>query len=57
MGPCGAVARTLTNLIEIAVGLACLAGAALAWPRRLRVVAAVLALAGVTAVAHAAVSF
>jgi hypothetical protein len=45
----------MSSLTELAVGLACLAGAVVAWPRRLRWIAAVLAVAGVVAVAHAVV--
>jgi hypothetical protein len=50
------VGRTLTDLVELAVGLACLAGAAAAWRRGLRVAAVVLAVAGAAASAHAVVS-
>jgi hypothetical protein len=47
---------TLTSVIELAVGLACFAGAVAAWPRGLRWVSALLAIAGATAVVHALVS-
>jgi hypothetical protein len=50
------VTRTLTDLIELAVGLACLIGAVGAWRRGLRVLGVLLAVAGAAAVAHALVS-
>jgi hypothetical protein len=50
------MARTVTYLVELAVGLGCLAGAVAAWRvPRVRWVAAVLAVAGLTAVAHSIV--
>jgi hypothetical protein len=53
------VGRTAIDLIELGVGLGCLALAVAAWRAgtvAFRVGAAVLALAGAAAVAHAAVS-
>jgi hypothetical protein len=50
------VTRTLTDLTELAVGLACLVGAVGAWRRGLRWLGAPLAVAGVAAIAHALVS-
>jgi hypothetical protein len=50
------VARALTDLTELAVGLACLVGAVVAWRRGLRWVAVPLAAAGVAALGHALAS-
>jgi hypothetical protein len=50
------VTRIVTYAIELAVGLACIAGAVGALRRRLRAVAAVLALAGSAAIVHAIVA-
>jgi hypothetical protein len=48
-------AETVTNIVELAVGLGCLAAGAGAWRRpRLRWVAALLLVAGLAAVGHAA---
>jgi hypothetical protein len=53
------VARTLTSLVEIAVGAGCLVGVPVAWrarsPER-RWLAALLLVAGVAAVAHGMVA-
>ena len=43
---------TVTSVIELLVGLACLGMGAAIWPRK-RVVALILAAAGLTAAAHA----
>lgn len=43
--------EVLTSVVEVAVGVACLAGAAGSW-RRLRWLAVVLAVAGILAVGH-----
>ncbi|HEY7659313.1 MAG TPA: hypothetical protein VIC58_01805 [Actinomycetota bacterium] len=49
--------QTLTDLVELAVGIGCLAGAAAAWRvRRLRWLAVVLAIAGMLAAIHAIVA-
>jgi hypothetical protein len=53
--PCGVI-PTLTYLVELAVGLACLFGAVVAWRRGTRWVAPILALAGISATVHAVVS-
>jgi len=51
------MAEAITSWIEAAVGVACLIASAGAWRRsRLRAVAAMLAVAGVAAVVHAAVA-
>jgi hypothetical protein len=50
------VARTLTDLTELAVGLACLIGAVAAWRHGPRWLGALLAVAGAAAIAHAVVS-
>jgi hypothetical protein len=50
------VGRTVTDVIELSVGLACLLGAAWAWRRRLRAAALVLAAAGAAATVHALAS-
>jgi hypothetical protein len=49
------VSDTLTSVIEIAVGVACLGAAAGAWPR-MRWLGALLVVAGLAAVIHAAVA-
>jgi hypothetical protein len=43
----------VTDLIELAVGAVCLIAAAATWRRGVRLVGAVLALAGLTAAGHA----
>jgi hypothetical protein len=48
--------RIATDLIELAVGLACVAGAIAAWRRGLTLAGVVLAIAGVTAAGHAMLS-
>lgn len=49
--------RTVTYLVELSVGLGCLAGAAMAWRLpRVRWLTIVLGMAGLTAVLHAAVA-
>ena len=45
-----------TNVVELAVGLGCLAAGVGAWRRSLRWVGALLAVAGLTAAVHAAVA-
>jgi hypothetical protein len=50
------VARTLTDLTELAVGLACLIGAVAAWRHGHRWLGALLAVAGAAAIAHAVAS-
>jgi len=51
------MAEAVTSWIEAAVGVACLIASAGAWRRSgLRMIATVLALAGVAAVVHAAVA-
>ncbi|HUL84278.1 MAG TPA: hypothetical protein VLX89_02010 [Actinomycetota bacterium] len=53
------MAGTVNHLLELLVGLACIGLAVPAWQRggALRVVAAVFALGGLAAVAHAAIAF
>jgi len=53
------VAGTVNHVLELLVGLACICLAVPAWHRggALRVVAAVFAIGGLAAVAHAAVAF
>jgi hypothetical protein len=46
----------LSSWIELAVGLACLAGAWGAWRRAIRSASFVLTLAGVVAIVHAALT-
>jgi peptidoglycan/LPS O-acetylase OafA/YrhL len=49
--------ETITNVVELAVGLGCLAAGVGAWRRRpLRWVAVLLLVAGLAAVAHAVAS-
>ena len=49
--------ETLTSVVELVVGLGCLAAAAGSWRRpSLRWVAALLLVAGLAAVAHAAIA-
>jgi hypothetical protein len=43
----------LTDLIELAVGAVCLAAAVATWRSGVRIVSVLLAVAGLTAVAHA----
>ena len=43
----------LTDLIELAVGAVCLAAAVATWRSGVKIVSAVLAVAGLTAVGHA----
>jgi hypothetical protein len=50
------VPQIVIDLIELAVGLACLAGAVAAWRRGLRLAGIVLAIAGMAAAGHAILS-
>jgi len=47
------VPQIVTDLIELAVGLGCLAGVPAAWRRGMRWLAALFAVAGVAASVHA----
>ncbi len=47
---------TVTNVVELAVGLGCLAAGVGAWRRSLRWVAALLAVAGLAASIHSVVA-
>jgi len=48
--------RIVTDLIELAVGLGCLAGVPAAWRRGMRWLAGLFAVAGLAAAVHAVVS-
>jgi hypothetical protein len=50
------VTQALTDLTELAVGIACLVGGLAAWRRGPRWLGVLLAVAGVAAIAHALVS-